>query len=441
MQSRIEHALFGLILLSYLLLGGLFAWRVPAWQAPDEPAHYNVMAQMAAGNLLPVIEMGDWDNAYLEALKAQDFAPELLDNLSSVQYENHQPPLYYWLGTPFFLLSNGNLFVMRLYSVFLAAITVVLSYRIGKELFPNQAQIALGTMALVAFLPQNLHIVSSVNNDALAGLVIAAMLLFSACYLNGKNVMAWHLGFLLGIAFITKTTVYFMAAVLLAVILVRYWNEKSKLWREILVFTLPASVFALLYWGRNLLIYGFPDFLGLKAHDRIVVGQQRTGEYLSQIGLTAYWQNAFSTTFNSFWGQFGWMEARLADALPFAMAYVVLVLILALLGLLLYALRPKLAEAATTPRIWLIFGLVLVLTLGMYIFYNLSFVQFQGRYLFTALIPFALLMTLGLDAWRRIFNLNGLSRYFPVIAFFLFAFVDFYLIWRVIPCALGCLSS
>jgi 4-amino-4-deoxy-L-arabinose transferase-like glycosyltransferase len=440
-QTTLERAFFALILVSYLLLGILFALRLPAWQAPDEPAHYNVMAQMAAGNLLPKIEMGDWDNDYLEALKAEDFAPELLDNLSSVQYENHQPPLYYWLGTPFFLVSNGNLFVIRLYSLVLGSVTVTISYLISKEIFPNQPQIALGTMALVAFLPQNLHILSSVNNDALAGLVIADMLLSSIRYLKGKNTEARHLGFLLGIAFITKTTVYFMAAVLLLVIVLRNWDDKSKLGRELFSFSIPASIFALLYWGRNLFVYGFPDFLGLKAHDSVVVGQLRTGDYIAQIGLNNYWQEAFSTSFNSFWGQFGWMEARLADAIPFAMPYIGLLLLFGLLGLLLYRLRPNLSEESAVPQIWPVFALVIALTLGMFIYYNLSFVQFQGRYLFTAIIPLAFFLVYGLDAWRQLFKLEKANSYLTVLPFLAFALLDFYLIWRVIPCAVGCLSS
>lgn len=430
--------LFALILITYLILAILFAWRVPAWQAPDEPAHYNVIAQMAAGNWLPVIEMGDWDNAYLEALKAEDFASELLPNLSSVQYENHQPPLYYWLATPFYSLSNGNLFVIRLYSALLGAITISFAYLIAKEIFPHEGQIALGTMALIAFLPQNLHILSSVNNDALAGTVLAALLLASVYYLKGQKVQAWHLGLLLGIAFITKTTIYFMAAVVLLVLLLRHWQEKSKLWRELVFFGIPAALFAGLYWGRNLLTYGFPDFLGLRRHDEVVIGQLRTSEHITAIGISAYWQQAFYDSFNSFWGQFGWMEARLADALPLAMLYISALLILALLGLLRYRFRSDLWGAIAVTKIWPVFALVLGLTLAMYIYYNLSFVQFQGRYLFTALIPFAIFFVIGLDTWRKLLKLQ---QFFMLLLILPLALMDAYLIWRVIPCAVGCLSS
>ena len=45
---------------------------------------------------------------------------------------------------------------------------------------------------------------------------------------------------------------------------------------------------------------------------------------------------------------------------------------------------------------WLVIGL----TALAYLYYNLEFVQLQGRYLYPALLPLALLLARGLDAWR-----------------------------------------
>ena len=42
-----------LILLIYLLLGWLYAAYTPDWQAPDEPAHYNYVKQLANGRFMP----------------------------------------------------------------------------------------------------------------------------------------------------------------------------------------------------------------------------------------------------------------------------------------------------------------------------------------------------------------------------------------------------
>lgn len=448
-QSVSERIVYIGILSTFLLLGTLFAWRVPDWQAPDEPAHYNYIAEVASGELLPIIEMGDWNNAYLEDLKANNFAPDLLIELDTVQYENHQPPLYYWLASPIFIVTDGSLFAVRMVSVFLALMTVVLSYRITLSIVPKYPHLALAVMALVAFLPQNLHMLASVNNDALAGVVIAVLILLCVNYLKNDTPSVWILGLVIGVAFISKTTSYFMAGVIIIVIFMRWWQSKERevatLIKAYLGFGIPASIFALLYWGRNIMTYGFPDFLGLQAHDTIVVGQLRRSEFIEQFGIAAYWREAFFTTFHSFWGQFGWMEARLADALPIAIWFIVALVILGLSGLLLHAAgishkaENEVQSNTVQNQIWVMLGFMMLFALAQYIYYNITFMQFQGRYLFVAIIPFAIGMVVGVDAWRKVL-LSSLShsRWLTVVLFLIFAPLDLYLIWRVIPCAVGC---
>ena len=90
-----------LIVLIYLLIGGLYAVKTPDWQVPDEPAHYNYVRQLATEGRLPVLEMGDYDQDYLGRLTSERFPPEL--SLVAVEYEDWQPPLYYLLTTPVFL--------------------------------------------------------------------------------------------------------------------------------------------------------------------------------------------------------------------------------------------------------------------------------------------------------------------------------------------------
>jgi 4-amino-4-deoxy-L-arabinose transferase-like glycosyltransferase len=437
-QSPFERITYTVILLTFLVLGALFAFRVPDWQAPDEPAHYNYVAQVVEGDLLPIIEMGDWNNDYLETLKANDFVPDLLDGFNTIQYENHQPPLYYWLAAPFFLLSNGSLEMIRLYSVLLGAMAVALTFAVAKEVFPERSEIALGAMALFAFLPQNAHILASVNNDALADMMIAILLLLCVRYLNGKNAPLCLIGLAMGITFITKTTAYFMAGVVLIVIFMGWRQSEERDWLSLLKsylrFAIPAGIFALLYWGRNIATYGFPDFLGLKAHDTIVVGQLRTADYIADIGRSEYWKTAFETTFNSFWGKFGWMEANLGDALPFAIWSIVFLMILAMTGLIFYAIRRDDAEKPSLT-IWITLGLVLFLALMQFVYYNLTFVQFQGRYIFAGLLPFTIAMVLGIDKWRKQFFRRW--SWLTIAIFLLFVPLDLYLIWRVIPAAVG----
>lgn len=423
------------LLLAYIGLGFLFAWRTPAWQAPDEPAHYNYIAQVAAGPFIPVIEMGDWDFAYLETLKANGFDPALLGDLDTVQYEDHQPPLYYWLGAPVYALTGGSLLALRLVSVLLGAITVWLTYQIGRRLWPDTPWVALAAMALVAFIPQNLHILSSVNNDALAGVWIALALWL---LLRDEATPGWQLGLVLGLIVITKTTAYFMAGVVLVALVWRWRQGQAPtlrdLWARLWPVALAALPFALFWWGRNIAVYGFPDFLGLGAHDAVVVGQLRTAEAIAAQGFGAYVQGGLRTTYTSFWGQFGWMAAPLTAPVPWFYPVMLLLSAVALVGLAWHGLRHRQIAPATL----VIFGAVIVLTALQFVYYNTTFVQFQGRYLFTALVPLALWFALGLDAWRRwLLGERAGAGWLTLAAVAWLALLDAYLIWRVIPGALS----
>ena len=75
----------------------------------------------------------------------------------------------------------------------------------------------------------------------------------------------------------------------------------------------------------------------------------------------------------------------------------------------------------------ILFGAVLVLVLAAYLLYNLDFVQFQGRYLYPALVPLALLVALGLRGWADL--LAGrwpVAAWLPVAALFVLAAFAWY---------------
>lgn len=438
MKQSTTTVLRGAILLAYAIIAILFAIRTPAWQAPDEPAHYNYIRQVAGGTLIPVIEAGDWDNAYLDQIKAAHFQPELLDRFNTIQYEDHQPPLYYWGGGLVYALTGGSLTALRLYSVLLTLGTVWLSYSIAALLRPDQPAVALGTMALVAFLPQQVGITSSVNNDALMGLVAAAALYDVLRYVmpetSSTSISPLRLGVWMGVILLTKTTIYFMGAVFLLALILRWRREGqpfSALVRRTVLFALPILVVALVWWGRNMAVYGVPDFMGLRRHDAVVVGQLRTSELIAKEGAN-YLPLAVRTTFQSFWGQFGWMAVPM-DTIPTPDLPLVYPALLGLMlvcgvGLLVGRLRGLSRDAGA------IIASMLVLAVLVYLYYNTQFVQFQGRYLFSALIPFAFVMAEGLDSLRRRV-VPRLWLMTPLIFSALFV-LDVYLIWRVIPGAL-----
>jgi hypothetical protein len=188
-----------------------------------------------------------------------------------------------------------------------------------------------------------------------------------------------------------------MAPVLAVALLWQYWGTWQRLFQAgVLLFT-PAFMLGAIWWVRNIVVYGGLDVLGTAAHNAVVVGQPRTAEWISQYGLEGTIQRFFQTTFNSFWGQFGWM------AVPMRVEVYWLLLGLcgtAVLGLILYRFAVNQVPIQFRSRLpVLILWLVFLLTLSIHMGYNLTFVQHQGRYLFPALIPISLGFSLGLGTW------------------------------------------
>ena len=443
-----------LILLVYLALATLFALKTPPWQNPDEPAHYNYVAFAATKRRLPVLQIGAYDEAYLQRLKAEKFPSEL--SIEPVRYEFHQPPLYYLLAAPVYWLSGGNLLALRLFSVALGAGVALLIFLCARTALPDSPHVALGAAAFAAFLPMHIAVMASVNNDALAQLVVAgailALLRWQRAMAGGgvgcatrhtptpdvddRSPVSGHrrllaTGLLIGLGFLTKATTYILLPVALIVVVAgTVWRRggpvppaKAQFGQYALLLG-PALLLGLPWWIRNSLVYGNWDFLGLAWHDVVVTGQPTAAAWIAENGWDAYWERAWTFTSRSFWGVFGWlavfMDARIYTALS-------ILSVMAAVGVLSWSWRrlvecatrhtpayerDGLVECATAPlyerdkggrRRWVFllsspWMALLPLWLGTfaaYGWYNLGFIQHQGRYLFPALPTWSLLFALG----------------------------------------------
>jgi 4-amino-4-deoxy-L-arabinose transferase-like glycosyltransferase len=420
-----QHTLLAIILLIYLILGVLFAVYTPPWQAPDEPAHYNYIRYLAESHQFPVLQMGDYPHAYLEEIKSRKFPPDL--SIDPIRYEYHQPPLYYSLAAPIYLLGRGSLLPLRLFSVVLGAGVVLLAFAIARRVYPRWAALALATAAFVAFLPQHLATISQVGNDVLAELLFALVLYQLVGWLQAPSSRpkehaatdqptsvshphsairnrqsAILLGLLLGLILITKTTAYIALPLALSVLIWRWLHDRAparRILTDLALVAIPAAVIALPWFARNIATYGWPDFLALRRHDAVVVGQLRLQEYLAQLGPTSYLRRLVEFTFKSFWGVFGWQGVFMDSRIYLALA---ILCGIAAGGLVLCVAWPvfrrsDVSDAQHNPRsLWLL-GAAVLLTLLVYAWYNSQFVQHQGRYLFTALIPIAMGFAAGWD--------------------------------------------
>jgi hypothetical protein len=433
-----------LIIATYLTIGILYAVKTPPWEAPDEPAHYNYIKYLAENHRFPVLQMGDYPHEYLEEIKDKKFPPEM--SIEPLRYEFHQPPLYYILAAVVYKLFAGRLLPLRLLSVLLGCCLLWVAYHLVKEIFPGDEVLALGTTAFVAFVPMHVAMTATVNNDTLAELILAGILWILVRYVKtsppglggiegGRFV---GLGVLMGLGLLTKITTLVAIPLVLAAVLVREGRlEQSgrtppptrgrmggggfcategppspspslpgrgnalpaeRLRRCLLPATcylLPAIFLILPWFVRNIIVYGGLDIWGLQRHDAIVVGQTRTAEWLAQLGATGLAREFILTTFKSFWAQFGWMGIPVDQRI-----YLILALLCAVvgLGLVLFVIRNvRQRTLSSFQRMALgLLALSALFTLLSYLWYNLTFVQHQGRYLFPALIPIGLAFALGL---------------------------------------------
>ncbi len=379
-----------ILLILYVVLGTLYAICTPPWQAPDEPAHYNYIRTLAEERALPVIEAGDYDQEYLGRLTSQKFPPEL--SIAPLRYEDHQPPLYYLLAVPVYLLFGGALIPLRLFSVVLGLLLLTVVHRLTRDLFPDRPFLALTATTLIALLPQHVAVTAAVNNDVLAELVLAVALWLAI----RPDPRPWLLGAVVGLALLTKTTAYVALPVAL---LALWWDEGQHTMRYAAAQTGRILLAVLLLAGpwlvRNGTIYGWADPLGLARHNAVVQGQPRTAEWLAQYGPLGLAGRFLRTTFQSFWGQFGWMGVPLHPPVYPALAVLSALLGLGFLAWWLDRRRPRLTPLQRRGAVLL--TLSATLTVLSYLWYNRTFVQHQGRYLFPALIPLALAGALGLE--------------------------------------------
>jgi 4-amino-4-deoxy-L-arabinose transferase-like glycosyltransferase len=321
-------------------------------------------------------------------------------SVESLSYEDWQPPLYYAILVPFFLVSDGSLFMLRLVSVLIGAGVIAAAYGVAIAVWPKKLWTALTAVTFLAFLPQHVAILASVNNDSLAELWIAVILLLLLTLPQNPSLSrSVLLGIILGLGLLTKATVYIMAPVIAFALLWRYWRRWSQMLRVAAHIFVPALLIALPWWLRNTAIYGGLDVLGTAAHDAVVVGQTRTAEWVDTYGLDGTLGRMAETTFQSFWGQFGWMGVPMPG-----WVYRLLLLFSVVVGAGLVWLtierraRPRTDREASRLPI-LVLGMTLLLTLVLYAGYNFTFVQHQGRYLFPGLIPIALGVAAGLGTW------------------------------------------
>lgn len=372
-SDRSIYLLLALVVIAFLGLGLAYARVTPAWQAPDEPAHFNYVTYEAQRGQLPVLQPGDYPAGRVP------IGPEVrLADISGFRYEAHQPPLFYALAAVVYKL-HASVFALRALSVMFGAALLPVAFWIARSAVPGQPWVWLGTAAVSGFIPMHLFVAGSVENDTLADLVLAVLLLA----VLARWPPAW-LGILFGLALLTKATIYLPALLLILVAL--FVARKGA--TALLVVQVAATTIVVAGWWfvRNGLTYGWSDVLIQERQAEVAGSQTHTGG----LGLGQLW-NFVATSFHSFWGQFGWMSIPLPER---DYRLLIALTIACTVGWVIVLVRRPKFDGRTALALALTWAGVVASSIG----YNLTFLQPQGRYLFPALVPIALAYVVGFAA-------------------------------------------
>lgn len=421
-----------LILLLFISLAVVVSVVNPLFESTDEIRHYRYIRHLVVRHSLPV--QGD------ETVRSQSHHPPLyylLGALASAWVSSSHPPDYEHPANPFwgyrnwavgvdnklqyhhgpaerFPFREGYLaaLIPRWVNVLLGAVTVLLTYRLGRRVWPERPQLAWGAAALVALNPQFIYLSGAMNNDITAAAMGVAVLLISLEVVQDgpRRGRLTRLGLIFGLALLAKFHLVTMVGIIaLAVAAGLYWARfgrstlseppadvfRRDAAREIKQFLLQwlssmgivlgvAAVVAGWWFLRNWWLYGDPT--ALKKVNELWLGRPASGNWWAlRQGLPYLW--------SSLWGRFGYGQIPLPQIIYSGL------LIFCLLALAGFIWARKQFEPRRIATLLLLAGTIFGF-LAVVIYYILiQPAGPMGRFLFPALPAFAVLIVGGLNSW------------------------------------------
>jgi len=423
------------IIVAFITLSATYSVVTPIFEASDELWHYPFVKHLADGRGLPVQDPdadqpwrqeGSQPPLYYALSALFTFWIDTSDAYEGVQ--GHPPLLWYNPHVDNGLVTadgNTNLVVhsqqeafpwhgtalavhlLRLLSVLMGAATVLLSYLIALEVFPGREDLALGAAAVNGFTPMFLFISGAVNNDNLVvPLCSLALLLMIRLVRSNKSQITNHnwslvighlsLGFVLGLAALTKESALGLFPLALLAVAARIWHQhrNTPLLKRFglvighwsLVILAASAVSGWWYW-RNWRLYGDP--LGWNVFLDIL-GRRHPPATLHQL-----WgeREGFAM---SYWGLFGGVNVPM-DAWVYRLLN--LLAIVAALGVIIFLVR-RLIRDRLRPEGWM--EVVILLAWPSIVFVSLirwalQTWSSQGRLVFSAISALSILLFLGLS--------------------------------------------
>lgn len=419
-EARSRRRLAAGLIVFFATFAAAFAAIVPPLEAPDEPDHLAYVNFVATHAALPnqyderqrVFGQGHQAPLWyvLAAVPVRLLEPDRRINVSAPPNPDHlwrgghtlAVPFYrHGPDSPFAAVSDAVAFYgLRAMSVLCGVANLLVLLALGRR-WLGSGPVALLVPLFAATLPQFAFLSGVVSPDNLTSLLCTVAVWYAMRALSGGTREACLFGVALGLAVLSKKTALFLipaTAVLFAVEAVRHRDRATVLLGH---FALAFGVATVLSGGlfvRSWVLYR--DLLGTtmeKATLPMLVAEK---------SLASDWFRGpfWSGLGRSFVGLFGWLNVPL----PAAACRLWIALATAALAGVVLGLRARRVAWHDVLIALLFVGGCLAGT----VYYNLSFSQAQGRYLFPVLAFLGFLWAAG---WRALLA-HAPSRLRPVLA-------------------------
>ncbi|MFW5943384.1 MAG: ArnT family glycosyltransferase, partial [Chloroflexota bacterium] len=406
-SMALDRALPVLLLVAYVVTALLYSVNVPIYEAPDEPGHFHLIAQMVNTRSLPRQSVAAPNYAHHPPLyygiAALPVAFTALNDLESMPqldadfvWPGQEGPAVAFHHTAETFPYSGRVLsvhLARLVSILAGLLTLVLAMAIGSSLFPAYRPLGILAVALVAFNPQFLFVNSTVNNDSLLiATTTGTLWQLMRAIRRPQDTAQWvFLGVWAAAAVLSKSLGLVVVAVVFACWLLLWARAKFQVsyLKNGLVLSLTIALLSGWWFVRNQLLYGDP--LGWNVYRQAWAANLRSGP----LTITEL-PSLLRTQFQSFWGVFGWMNLYLPQWYYWAAGGL---LVLGAMGWIVASTRGKTGAITRYQKsIYLIFVAYLILLEAFLIYQNSvhNATLAQGRFLLPASVPIMFITAFGL---------------------------------------------
>jgi 4-amino-4-deoxy-L-arabinose transferase-like glycosyltransferase len=412
-SMNLHRIILALIAVVYCTLSVMYAILIPPWESPDEPAHYLYVSQLATRwrppqkSTIQQTNSFSKDQAFISsnyewyqpalgylpaavvykvlAIIAPDSLPKQIPSLSSLfpTIPSRYNIFIHPASGIFHVWDNAwGLLVIRILSSLLGLPVIFAAYKLGVLVDKEGGFLGIAAAGWVAFLPQFTFINASVRSDTLTNAIAALVFLTAALIQTSREQRdrnALLMGILLGLGLISKNTFVYMVPIgLIAVILPD--PRAPRTWLRLAMLVLAP---ALILWGVYYLVFdearvafAYTLTTALKINSDLL-----TWKHLQEIPKPLL--------IDLFYARFGWANvAPPAICSRLAFGFWSIGSCITLIQTIRLSQKPELNQQMKI--IALLFIGMLLAFIGV-VRFNLSIVQPQGRFLFPALLPWAIL--------------------------------------------------